>query len=79
MSELLPPAVEQAQGNLGEPHRLSYEAALDAFIAGRWTDVPRHLRFLGNDGAAEFLLNYVKQHPEGPPADWDGVIKMESK
>jgi adenylate cyclase len=79
VSELLPPAVEQAQGNLGEPHRLSYEAALDAFIAGRWNDVPRHLRFLGNDGAAEFLLNYVKQHPEGPPADWDGIIKMESK
>ena len=79
VSELLPPVVGQDQGNLGEPHRLSYEAALDAFIAGRWTDVPRHLRFLGNDGAAEFLLNYVKQHPEGPPADWDGVIKMESK
>ena len=41
--------------------------------------MPRHLRFLGNDGPAEFLLNYVKQHPEGPPAGWDGVIKMESK
>jgi adenylate cyclase len=79
VSELLPPTVEQGQGGLGEPHRLSYEAALDAFIAGRWTDVPRHLRFLGNDGPAEFLSNYVKQHPEGPPAVWDGVIKMESK
>jgi adenylate cyclase len=79
VSELLPPAVEQAQGNLGEPHRLSYEAALDAFMAGRWADVPRHLKFLGNDGPAEFLLNYVKQHPEGPPEGWDGVVKMESK
>ena len=37
VSELLPPAVEQGQGNLGEPHRLSYEAAMDAFspAAGR--------------------------------------------
>ena len=52
---------------------------MEAFLEGRWKDTQRHLKYLANDGPSEFLLHYIKQHPDGPPADWNGVVKMESK
>jgi len=79
VSEILPPAVESGPGSLSEAQRLDYEAALEAFMAGRWKDAQRHLKYLGSDGPSEFLLNFIKQHPDGPPEGWDGAIKMESK
>ena len=79
VSEILPPAVESGPASLSEPQRLDYEAALEAFMAGRWKDAQRHLKYLTSDGSSEFLLNFMKQHPDGPPEGWDGAIKMESK
>ncbi len=79
VSELLPPAVESGPGSLSEAQRLDYEAALEAFMAGRWKDAYRHLKYLGGDGPSDYLMNYLKQHPEGPPEGWDGAIRMESK
>ena len=78
VSELLPPAAVEP-GGLNEAQRLNYEAALETFLEGRWQDTPRYLRFLMHDGASKLLLNYIREHPKGPPDDWDGVIRMESK
>ena len=78
VSELLPPAAVEP-GGLNEAQRLDYEAALETFLEGRWQDTPRYLRFLMHDGASKLLLNYIREHPKGPPDNWDGVIRMESK
>ncbi len=78
VSELLPPAAVEP-GGLNEPQRLDYEAALETFLEGRWQDTPRYLRFLMHDGASKLLLNYIRERPKGPPDNWDGVIRMESK
>jgi adenylate cyclase len=78
VSELLPPAAAEP-GGLNEPQRLDYEAGLQSFLEGRWQDTPRYLRFLTQDGPSDFLLNYIKERPQGPPEGWDGVIRMESK
>jgi adenylate cyclase len=77
VNELLPPAVET--GALPESHRLNYEAAFDAFLAGRWGDARELLRRVGHDGAAGRLQAFMKGHGNAPPAGWDGVIAMESK
>ncbi len=77
VSELLPPVVEP--GALRERDRRDYEAALDAFLAGRWQDAAGLLHRLPDDGAAQFLLSFMDLHPAGPPAGWDGVIPLEGK
>jgi adenylate cyclase len=77
VSELLPPAVEL--GTLPERDRLNYEAALDAFLTGRWQDVPALLRRLPRDGPGERLQSFLERHGNTPPAEWDGVIVLESK
>ena len=66
-------------GGLNEPQWRDYEAALETFLEGRWQDTPRYLRFLTHDGPSKILLNYIREHPKGPPEDWDSVICMESK
>jgi adenylate cyclase len=76
VNELLPPVGPDA---LPEPKRMDYESALDAFLARRWQDTRNLLKFLGQDGPGEFLLEFMQRHPGGPPADWDGVIPLERK
>jgi adenylate cyclase len=83
VSELLPPAAMEP-GGLSESQRLSYEAAFDSFLEGRWKDTQHHLKYLGNDGASDLLLSFIKANPNGPPPEWadaalKGVICMESK
>jgi adenylate cyclase len=75
-SELLPPV---GPDSLPEPKRLDFESAFDAFQAKRWQDTRNLLRFLTNDGPSEFLLDYLRHHPDGPPDGWDGVIPLEKK
>lgn len=76
VSELLPPAVEA--GALTERDRRDYEAALDAFESGRWSDARGLLDKLQNDVGA-FLKEYMDRHGQKPPADWSGVIVMNAK
>jgi adenylate cyclase len=77
LSELLPSAVEP--NAMPEPQRRDYEAALDAFMDGRWTDARRLLQRLPHDRAASVLLRHLDSYPDGPPPAWNGVIVMESK
>lgn len=77
VSELLPPAVEA--GGLTEQRRRDYEAALDAFLAGRWTDASALLRRLPNDRPAGLLQAFMEGKGEQPPVDWDGVIALDAK
>ena len=76
VSELLPPTVEP--GALTERDRLDYEAALDAFEAGRWSDACGLLDKLQNEAGA-FLKDFMKRNGQTPPADWQGVIPMDWK
>jgi adenylate cyclase len=76
-SELLPPAVES--GAITDRHCRDYEAALDAFLAGRWNDARRLLDRLPHDGAGDFLKQFMSRTAHTPPEPWDGVIPLDSK
>jgi adenylate cyclase len=76
VTELLPPAGELPP----ERERLDYEAALDAFLQGRWADCRSLLaRHNPLDGAAGFLTAFLDTQRSGPPQEWDGVIALSSK
>jgi adenylate cyclase len=78
VSELLPSEVEP--GALREGDRKSYEAALDAFLAGRWRDAARLLQRLPpEDGPAGFLGAFMDRHRGAPPPGWDGTIELTTK
>jgi adenylate cyclase len=77
VSELLLPVIET--GALSEQHRRDFEAALDAFLEGRWNDAQRLLNRLSHDGAADFLKDFMQRHNHIPPDPWDGTVVMESK
>jgi adenylate cyclase len=77
VSELLPP--ESDPDAPPEPQRLSFEAALDAFLAGKWADARSQLETLPKDGANGFLTSFMGRYPEGPPPNWDGVVVIEGK
>jgi adenylate cyclase len=77
VNELLPPAVEP--GTLAERDRRDYEAALDAFLQGKWQDADGLLRRLPHDGARDVLQAFMDKHGNSPPAEWNGVIGMETK
>jgi hypothetical protein len=65
---------------LTDEHLGHYEAALDAFGAGRW---PRALEFLHRvptDGTAEdYLAEFILRHRRVPPPNWQGVIPLHGK
>jgi adenylate cyclase len=62
-----------------ERDRRDYEAALDAFLAGRWQDASGLLRRLPRDAAAKLLNEFMVRHRQQPPPEWDGIIAMEAK
>jgi hypothetical protein len=78
VSELLP-QFTPAGDSLPEQDRKDYEAAFDAFAAGRWVDARELLRPLRQDGPSKFLRAFMDRHQGTPPAGWDGVIVLESK
>ena len=78
VSELLAPIGEP--GAMPDHQVRDYEAALEAFQAGRWDDAQRLLARLRDDGPAAVLREYMtKRHQDKPPGDWSGVLAMESK
>jgi adenylate cyclase len=78
VTELLPPGHQNEE--LGHEHLRQYEAALDAFLAGRWTDARELLNSItGPDCVKDFLANHIDEHQCTPPAGWDGVVTLESK
>jgi adenylate cyclase len=78
VSELLPPA--SVNPDLTDEHLEIYEAALDAFVAGRWLESFQLLhRIPAEDRAKDFLTVYMAGRNRTPPPKWDGVIPLESK
>jgi adenylate cyclase len=61
-------------------HLYSYEAALDAFLAGQWTEALELLHHVpARDRVKDFLTIFIAQHNRLPPPRWDRVIPLESK
>ena len=78
VSELLPPVSEYPL--LTDEHLDYCEEALDAFLAGNWSDAFELLhRTPPEDPVTDFLTVYIAQHNRTPPEDWDGVIALSSK
>jgi adenylate cyclase len=78
VSELLPPVAADPQ--LTDEHLGLYEAALDAFVAGRWAEAFQLLhRIPAEDRAKDFLTVYMAERNRTPPPKWDGVIPLGSK
>lgn len=76
--ELLPPA-EQGP-TLSDSDVASYEHALDAFLAGRWDDAMDLLHSVSpRDRGKDTLISYIIARNHTPPADWDGVISLDTK
>lgn len=76
--ELLPP--EDMYPLLADEHIACYEAALDAFIAGDWASAWEKLHQVpASDTSKDFLTTYIASRSRVVPANWDGVIRLESK
>jgi len=78
VTELLPPAHQNLEATDDDVRQ--YEAALDAFLTGRWNDSRELLNSIAAaDSAKDFLATYIDEHDGTPPAGWDGVVTFESK
>lgn len=78
VSELLPPVSDYPL--LTDEHLDYCERALDAFLAGRWSEAYELLhRTPTEDQVTDFLTVFIAQHKRVPPANWDGVITLATK
>jgi adenylate cyclase len=78
VTELLPPLSEYPQ--LSNEHVAFYEAALEAFSAGRWSEAYEMLHKVPpEDRVKDFLTVYIAQHNRVAPPGWDGVIPLMRK
>jgi adenylate cyclase len=78
VSELLPPVSEYPV--LTDDHLRHYEAALDAFAAGQWSQALDFLqRVPTEDTAKDFLVEFILRHRRVPPANWKGIIPLDRK
>jgi adenylate cyclase len=78
VSELLPPESQYAL--LTDEHLRYCEAALDAFLAGRWSEAFELLHQTPTeDRVTDFLTVYIAQHNRTAPPGWDGVITLSTK
>ena len=78
VSELVPP--ESQYPLLTDEHLDHCDAAVDAVVAGRWSEAFELLhRTPTEDLATDFLTVYIAQHNRTAPPGWDGVIPLSSK
>ena len=76
--ELLPPVSDYPI--LTDEHLKHYEAALDAFGAGQWSQALECLhRVPTEDTAKDFLEEFILRHRRVPPANWQGIIPLDRK
>ncbi|MCA9067698.1 MAG: adenylate/guanylate cyclase domain-containing protein, partial [Planctomycetaceae bacterium] len=77
ISELVPPVLQDS--TLTDEHIAEYEAAVDAFTAGNWSQAIKHLdRLPAEDRAKDFLMIYIARNDYEPPHNWDGVITLST-
>jgi adenylate cyclase len=78
VAELLPPADVYPQ--LTDENIRDYEAGLDAFISGDWSQAVELLhRVPAKDRVKDFLTVFIAQFNRTPPVGWDGVVALEQK
>ena len=78
VSELVPSVVDLPE--LTDAHLARYEEGVDDFIAGHWEAAYRCLHDMpATDRAQDFLLALIAQHNRKAPADWDGIVRLQSK
>jgi len=78
VSEVVPPLAQLPE--VTDEHLASYEAAVDALIAGQWDETYRQLhRIPPEDRAKDFLTVFVARHNRKPPSDWPGYITLTTK
>jgi adenylate cyclase len=78
VSELLPPVSKHP--GFTDDDIATYESALDAFLAGRWSEALELLhRVPAKDRVKDFLTIYIAEHGRVPPHDFDGVIPLATK
>lgn len=76
--ELLPPVSEYPV--LTNEHVGKYEAALDAFVAGQWSQALECLHHVPmEDCAKDFLTEFILRHKRVPPPNWQGNIPLDRK
>jgi adenylate cyclase len=76
--ELLPPVSEYPV--LADEHLGHYEAALDAFGAGQWSQALEFLhRVPTEDTAKDFLEEFILRFRRVPPPNWQGIIPLDRK
>lgn len=76
--ELLPPETEE--GTISNQLIAEHEKAVDAFVAGNWSEAFDSLDAtpVGNR-AKELLLIFMAENNYQPPDDWDGIINLTGK
>lgn len=78
VSELMHPM--SSDEVLTDKHLEQYEEALTAFLNSDWTSAYELLHTIPpQDLGKDLLISYILQHNHNPPANWDGVISMQSK
>jgi adenylate cyclase len=78
VTELIPPP--GVQSVLTDEDVSSYNAALDAFLAGDWTTAYEFLhRVPPQDQGKDLLTRFILEHKRTPPPAWDGVIPLTTK
>ena len=77
IAEVMPPV---AQGVMGEAMREQWEQTVDTFICGDWDAARRDLEeYFGKDPAAKLLIDFMDKSKGKPPANWEGVINLDTK
>jgi len=78
VSDLLPPLASYPE--LTDEHVQFYEAGLDAFLAGDWSEALEQLHQVpARDRVKDFLTVFIAQHNRTPPTGWNGVIPLSTK
>jgi adenylate cyclase len=78
VNELVPPESEYPL--LTDDHLAFCDAAVEALVAGRWSEAFELLhRTPTEDRATDFLTVFIAQHNRTAPPGWDGVIPLSSK
>ncbi len=69
-----------AKGKIEESSMLVFHDALNYFQQGDWGHAHATLQAIpGDDSARKFLEDYMSEHDNLVPDDWDGVVRMQAK
>lgn len=80
VSELIPMRVNQADEFFTEEYLSQFDAVVQKFHKGQWSECQEQIEaWRAWDAAAQFLFKFAVEQKGSPPANWDGVIRLNSK